>query len=1022
MPSSLDNNIWVIEKPLHQTYLIEFRTEQCQLFLKHKCNKHRPYTCFYWHFMNQRRRRPIKHESGNFNYHPDIYCTKYDEATGVCPNGDNCPLLHRTSGDTERRYHLRYYKTENCVHETDMKGSCSKNGIHCAFAHGLFDIREPLLGSDESILDEFIHRAITKQLLVKSFTNIIKDNGENKLNNINGSNSETMFDIDHILPNGQILNQNNTSDIDKETLKFLLSSENNNDESKSIPLTKLFEVINSLIKHSSMSTTNNGESSCAANNQSQNGHLSVNLEDCNSNQVYKYKMVEKLINRNASPTSVLVLPTTIPTINAKQLQNLKRRLQIIFMKETLNGGNIESFDSINSKANTNFNGTINHFNGTSPLHFTNGGISKNINQTDNNAVMLKLNKICPMLLLEKDRVLQNEDIKWKDVSYVLTHYKTECCEKPPRLCRQGYACPAYHNDKDRRRSPKIYKYRSTPCPTIKHGDEWGDPNSCANGDECSYCHTRTEQQFHPEIFKTTKCNDMMQTGYCPRGPFCAFAHVEQELCSERKLINQLMMGVDGVNCLNFPNHLVDNSLNFHSSHTCANTISLNINNANQIMMQQAPRHLSTVKNGYNHTINKTHNHNSIMNNNNFCPSFPPPSLDYKELRHSNNTLAFNQLQAQQIPFNKNNPKNMDNFEARSEINNRGFPVHNYGIPGYNVVFNNNKSHLMPNNANGANNGWGKLDQPYDNLNYFENSNLQNVNSHHHNLNAFNLIHNNNLPSYASNSFEVELSNQSQPNKFPMISYNEPERHFEKIQDNNGINNQGCDGQAQFIAPIGTKSISKFEEIHFEKNIDHHDLNLDNNMVINNGYSPEISTFLTLFPPTSENERLCDPDNDLALKQQIMSSQGCNGKLWDSSSLLPTLDGKSEKSKHFSIEEFSRHINDSSHQTSLFPNIDALLENLPVDSIKTHVDKIRTYLERVEKTLTQKQRPPNATFKNINQGLQSLCPACGIKPTYMDMNTGIDVLCSNCASSKEMAHIRYLSSKMDNNESTINGAI
>lgn len=45
---------------------------------------------------------------------------------------------------------------------------------------------------------------------------------------------------------------------------------------------------------------------------------------------------------------------------------------------------------------------------------------------------------------------------------------------------------------------------------------------------CSYCHTRTEQQFHPEIYKSTKCNDVQQAGYCPRGVFCAFAHVERK--------------------------------------------------------------------------------------------------------------------------------------------------------------------------------------------------------------------------------------------------------------------------------------------------------------------------------------------------------------------------------------------------------------------------------------------------------------------------------------------------------------
>ena len=41
--------------------------------------------------------------------------------------------------------------------------------------------------------------------------------------------------------------------------------------------------------------------------------------------------------------------------------------------------------------------------------------------------------------------------------------------------------------------------RSTPCPNVKLNDEWGDPTHCEQGDSCCYCHTRTEQQFHPEV-------------------------------------------------------------------------------------------------------------------------------------------------------------------------------------------------------------------------------------------------------------------------------------------------------------------------------------------------------------------------------------------------------------------------------------------------------------------------------------------------------------------------------------------
>lgn len=237
----------------------------------------------------------MRRRDGTFNYSADLYCEKYDETSGLCLNGDDCPLLHRTAGDTERRYHLRYYKTGMCVHDTDNRGFCVKNGPHCAFAHGANDLRPPV------------------------------------------------YDI-------------------------------------------------------------------------------------------------------------------------KELQAIEN-------------GEIED------------------------------------------------NRMGPNSL-DKERNLLNDDPKWLDTTYVLANYKTEPCKKPPRLCRQGYACPQFHNNKDRRRSPKKYKYRSTPCPQVKSADEWGDPVSCESGDSCQYCHTRTEQQFHPEIYKSTKCNDIQNTSYCPRGAFCAFAHIE----------------------------------------------------------------------------------------------------------------------------------------------------------------------------------------------------------------------------------------------------------------------------------------------------------------------------------------------------------------------------------------------------------------------------------------------------------------------------------------------------------------
>lgn len=140
--------------------------------------------------------------------------------------------------------------------------------------------------------------------------------------------------------------------------------------------------------------------------------------------------------------------------------------------------------------------------------------------------------------LEKERVL-NEDPKWCETQYVLYNYKTEPCRRPPRLCRQGFACPQYHNSRDRRRNPSVHKYRSTPCPQVKQGDDWLEPSVCEQGDACKYCHSRTEQQFHPEIYKSSKCNDMITSGYCPRGPFCAFAHVDNELKQQQQASAQL---------------------------------------------------------------------------------------------------------------------------------------------------------------------------------------------------------------------------------------------------------------------------------------------------------------------------------------------------------------------------------------------------------------------------------------------------------------------------------------------------
>ena len=58
--------------------------------------------------------------------------------------------MHRVAGDVERRYHPRYFKTCICVHETDSKGHCVKNGPHCAYAHSTDDLRQPVFDNSDT--------------------------------------------------------------------------------------------------------------------------------------------------------------------------------------------------------------------------------------------------------------------------------------------------------------------------------------------------------------------------------------------------------------------------------------------------------------------------------------------------------------------------------------------------------------------------------------------------------------------------------------------------------------------------------------------------------------------------------------------------------------------------------------------------------------------------------------------------------------------------------------------------------
>ena len=168
---------------------------------------------------------------------------------------------------------------------------------------------------------------------------------------------------------------------------------------------------------------------------------------------------------------------------------------------------------------------------------------------------------------------------------------------------------------------------------MKQGDEWGDPQNCVDQDNCHYCHTRTEQQFHPEIYKSTKCNDVQQTNFCPRGPFCAFAHNDQEMNAERELslessdlanILSTAFATSGINSA-----LDKSALNASTnSNNSTNGISSLVNrNQQQLNQFQSSNSISIA--GSNQQINNNGNNNGA-----FMPSSVPTHFGFTELAAS----------------------------------------------------------------------------------------------------------------------------------------------------------------------------------------------------------------------------------------------------------------------------------------------------------------------------------------------------------------------------------------------------
>ena len=117
------------------------------------------------------------------------------------------------------------------------------------------------------------------------------------------------------------------------------------------------------------------------------------------------------------------------------------------------------------------------------------------------------------------------DYSTEDPYYILYMFafKVLMCQG----CNNDSECFHSHSrNKCRRRPKKLtngeWNYSSTKCKYILN---------CNQGINCRFAHSDVEVLYHPEKFKTQRCNFKVDKyGICEKnGKHCSFAHIDHEL-------------------------------------------------------------------------------------------------------------------------------------------------------------------------------------------------------------------------------------------------------------------------------------------------------------------------------------------------------------------------------------------------------------------------------------------------------------------------------------------------------------
>lgn len=419
----------------------------------------------------------------------------------------------------EIAYHPSRFKTQQCSYPLRADGSCSRFGQHCAFSHGIDDVRKPIVlkqGMPHKLIEPSLSLLQDQQQLVAALTglslaelNSFSMSGHNNSmafgggsnNNTGGGGGSGGYNAHNALhqQTGNTGSNNNTGGSGIHTHGHTGTSQVLQLHQVPHPGLIAWEQQQQQQQQSHSQSNLHSHSHSLAPHGS--GHMVLHSTDSPPMHMDKYGSIVSSrggAHRDSQGASTGALSLAVP------------------MSSDLAYGTAPNSPSLQSA-----NADAAALAALDPKEF-----------------------MCPLEELPAER------------EFYLYTYKTHQCENQTLACTKG-ECTSYHFANKRRRNPRLYRYNSDACVVVKPphlphevgsgGTGWRRPGCCRLGDACEFSHTLLESMYHPTVFKTRLCSkfderDRSTWQRCPWKRACAHAHGRLELEYSQACVREINMG------------------------------------------------------------------------------------------------------------------------------------------------------------------------------------------------------------------------------------------------------------------------------------------------------------------------------------------------------------------------------------------------------------------------------------------------------------------------------------------------